>query len=93
MVKHTQTICCLLPTNFLSVFDHFVGLKHKGLSYNLVNPFGPSYHLWRNRSDEVPAEMLHFTERITPPRLFVMHFSVFRFRDALYISLRALVKR
>ena len=26
MVKHTQTICRLLPTNCLSVFDHFVGL-------------------------------------------------------------------
>ena len=26
MVKHTQTIRRLLPTNFLSVFDHFGGL-------------------------------------------------------------------
>ena len=26
MVKHTQTIRRLLPTNSLSVFDHFVGL-------------------------------------------------------------------
>ena len=26
MVKHTQTIFRLLPTNFLSVFDHFVRL-------------------------------------------------------------------
>ena len=25
MVKHTQTICWLLPTNCLSVYDHFVG--------------------------------------------------------------------
>ena len=24
MVKHTETICWLLPTNCLSVFDHFV---------------------------------------------------------------------
>ena len=31
MVKHTQTIRRLLPTNFLSMFDHFVGLTHKGL--------------------------------------------------------------
>ena len=31
MVKHTQTICRLLPTNCLSVFDHFVGLTLKGL--------------------------------------------------------------
>ena len=32
MVKHTQTICQLLPTNCLSVFDHFVGLVFKGLN-------------------------------------------------------------
>ena len=31
MVKHTQTICQLLPTNCLSVFDPFVGLVLKGL--------------------------------------------------------------
>ena len=29
MVKHTQTIRRLLPTNCLSVFDHFVGLEFK----------------------------------------------------------------
>ena len=31
MVKHTQTIRWQLPTNFLNVFDHFVGLALKGL--------------------------------------------------------------
>ena len=31
MIKHTQTIRQLLPTNCLSVFDHFVGLALKGL--------------------------------------------------------------
>ena len=31
MVKHTETICQLLPTNFLSVFDHYEGLALKGL--------------------------------------------------------------
>ena len=31
MVKHTQTIRRLLPTNCLSVFDHFVGLVLKVL--------------------------------------------------------------
>ena len=31
MVKHTQTICRFLPTNFLNVFDHFVKLALKGL--------------------------------------------------------------
>ena len=34
MVKHTQTIYQLLPTNHLSVFDHFVGLALKGLRFS-----------------------------------------------------------
>ena len=33
MVKHTQTICRLLPMNCLCVFDHFVGLTLKGLDF------------------------------------------------------------
>ena len=35
MVKHIQTIRRQKqkPTNFLSVFDHFVGLVPKGLNY------------------------------------------------------------
>ena len=33
MVKHTQTIRRLLPMNFLSVFDDFVGLTYNSL-YN-----------------------------------------------------------
>ena len=32
MVKHTQKIRLLLPTNCLSVFDHFVELALKGLT-------------------------------------------------------------
>ena len=32
MANHTQTICRQEPTNFLSVFDHFVGLALKGLT-------------------------------------------------------------
>ena len=31
MVKHTQTIRPLLPTNYFSVFDHVIGLALKGL--------------------------------------------------------------
>ena len=31
MVKYTQTIRQLLPTNYLKVFDHFAGLTIKGL--------------------------------------------------------------
>ena len=30
MVKHTQTICRLLPTSSLSVFDHLVGWHFVG---------------------------------------------------------------
>ena len=33
MVKHTQTICRLLPTNCFCVFDYFLGLAFKGLSH------------------------------------------------------------
>ena len=32
LVKHTQTIRRLWPTNCLSVFDHFAGLVLKGLT-------------------------------------------------------------
>ena len=35
MVKHTQTIRRLLPTNCLSVSDHLVQLALKGLRYPL----------------------------------------------------------
>ena len=34
MVKHTQTIRRLLPTNCLSVLNHFVELAMKGLNAN-----------------------------------------------------------
>ena len=37
MIKHIQTIRWLLPTIFLSVFDHFVGLALKGLKITLVD--------------------------------------------------------
>ena len=33
MVKHTQSVRRLLPTNCLSVFDHFVGLALTGLRH------------------------------------------------------------
>ena len=37
MVKYTQTIHQLLPTNWLSVLDHFMGLAVKGLKYNFLS--------------------------------------------------------
>ena len=36
MVRHAQTIRWLLPTDCLSVFDHFVGLAFKGLNVVFV---------------------------------------------------------
>ena len=41
MVKQTQTIRQLLPTNCLRVFDHFVGLALKGSEEFTIflNPF------------------------------------------------------
>ena len=36
MVKHTQTICRLLSTNCLSVFDHFVEFALKGLKNRIL---------------------------------------------------------
>ena len=35
MVKHTQIIRRLLPTNCFSLFEYFVGLALKGLKYTL----------------------------------------------------------
>ena len=35
MVKHTETICRLLLTNYFSMFDHFVGFALTQLTYNL----------------------------------------------------------
>ena len=37
MVKQTQTIRWLLPTNCSSVFDHFPGLALKGFNVTLEN--------------------------------------------------------
>ena len=41
MVKHTQTIDRLLPTNCSSVFDHFVDLALKELKKTLDYEFEP----------------------------------------------------
>ena len=36
MVKNIQTVCRHQPTNYLSVFNHFVGLAFKGLGLEKV---------------------------------------------------------
>ena len=42
MVKQTQTFCRLLPSNCLSVFDHFVGLVLKELmTFNYFRKIAP----------------------------------------------------
>ena len=42
--KHTQTVHQLLSTNFLSVFDHFVGLALKELNHRTItNHFTKSF--------------------------------------------------
>ena len=38
MVKHTQTICQLLPTSSLSVFGHYVGLAPEKLTRFFQHP-------------------------------------------------------
>ena len=35
MVKHIQTVRRQQPMNFLSMYDHFLELALKGLTYNL----------------------------------------------------------
>ena len=37
MVKHTQTIRQLLPMNYLSVIDHFVGWRLKGYGSQIIS--------------------------------------------------------
>ena len=52
MVKHTQTIHRLLPTNCLNVFGHFVGLVLNGLKRNWNFDFlGP--RIWEIVSDYI----------------------------------------
>ena len=48
MVKHTHAICQLLPTNCLSVFDHFVGLVLKEL--NLISTYARQLIIFLLRS-------------------------------------------
>ena len=56
MVKHTQTICELLPTNYLSVFDHFVWLALKGLNTETTDETYTTSQYFRFSSAEPPQE-------------------------------------
>ena len=46
MVKHTQTIRRLLPTNSLSMFDYFVGLALKGLHLTRFVALQKTHEAW-----------------------------------------------
>ena len=48
MVRHTETICRVLPTNCLSVVDHFLGLALEGWTYlrSLRPAILLSYSIW-----------------------------------------------
>ena len=59
MVKHTEIIRRLLPTNCLSVFDHFVGLALKELSFisNIAHLF---FNLFENSKTGVAYKRLAY---------------------------------
>ena len=59
MVKHTQLICRLLPTNCLSVFDHVVELVFKGLNSNIL------YQLLCELWDHINLFSIIYTEAAT----------------------------
>ena len=77
MVKHTQTIRRLLPTNCLSVFDHFVALALKGLTYlwsffNIMRRFNDTSHFFKVFNDAPhysTANTIKYSERILDPTL------------------------
>ena len=64
MVKHTQTVRRQKPTNYLSVFDHFVGLALKGLKTHMpkntarypgkiLQPYSPKYLFFLNNCEQL----------------------------------------
>ena len=52
MVKHTHTIRRQKPTNCLSVFDDFVGLALKGLSF-MIEPLQGKANRFTNQLEAV----------------------------------------
>ena len=77
MVKHAQTIRWLLPTNCLSVFDHFVALALQGLTYhwsffNIMRRFNDTSHLFKvfnDAPDYSNVNTIKYSERILDPTL------------------------
>ena len=63
MVKHSQTIRWLLQTNYLSVFDHFVGLMLKTLS--VVRPNKNTFSLQSGGNIWKKAKVLFSNVKLT----------------------------
>ena len=63
MVKHTQTIRQMLPTSFLSLFDHFVGLALKWLNEKKID-----LHVYASKSKKLLYDQIavrnYFTTQI-----------------------------
>ena len=55
MVKESQTIRRLLPTNCLSVFDHFMGLALKGLRNSSIGISFKEYFPIHNNNLKINA--------------------------------------
>ena len=74
MVKHSQIIRRLLPTNCLSVIDHFVGLALKEL--HLVKRFQRYLNFVAQKKEKFSRQDLEETYiyRMAPKRVFLMGF-------------------
>ena len=68
IIKHTQTICRLLPTSCLRVFDNFVGLALKGLKIEYCPALEALYvnnfvNLdWNNRRKSFCGKLSYFPQ-------------------------------
>ena len=60
MVKHTQTICQLLPLNYLCVFDHFVEVALKRVNFQEPVKLAVYGFFW----DTLCASIFHCSPRI-----------------------------
>ena len=88
MVKHSERICRQKPTNCLSVFDHFVGLAHKGLRFVTTDSQGrkiyfkymdmftkviPFGNIWENTYlNSILSTSLHNKVGSTSPKYLVL---------------------
>ena len=64
MVKHSRTICRMLPRNCLSMFNHFVGLVVKGLIYSDKEIFLPRHKYKLSRHFRASRMAFYLQNRI-----------------------------